>query len=161
MFMLVGSWIGSEIAILRISPRSGSACAAPKGAAFAMVSKPRSAKSDSTVRRFISLLLVSRIVRNVRLPNRCLLSGSCLKYRVGTRSILAPRAVRIWEGNGADQQPGVWVLGVFDDLLGIAFLHDPSLMENNDAIADLVGGGQVVGDIDEGDSEIPLELEQV
>src|SRR5687768_14440155 len=144
--MLVGSWIGPLIAILRISPRSGSACAAPMGAAFATVSKPRSTKSDSSVRRFISLLLDDERRRDgktarrrgrasgrlvVCLRNDNLLSGSCLnvQYRVGARSVLAPRAVRVWEGNGADQQPGVGVLGVLDDLLGIACFHDPALME--------------------------------
>src|SRR5688500_3912842 len=178
--MLVGSWIGPLIAILRISPRSGSACAAPMGAAFATVSKPRSTKSESSVRRFISLLLDDGRRRDgktarrqgrasgrllVCLRNDNLLSGSCLnvhlRYRVGARSVLAPGAVRVWEGNGADQQPGVWVLGVLDDLLGIACFHDPTLMENDDAIADLVGGGQVMGDIDQRDTEILLELEQV
>src|SRR5687768_2713523 len=106
MFMLVGSWIGSAIAILRISPRAGSSCAAPMGSTLAMASKPRSTRSDSTVRRFISLLLDDER-RLVCLPNGCLLSlaGSCLKRVDGARGVLAPGAVWVWEGDGADQQP--------------------------------------------------------
>ena len=47
-----------------------------------------------------------------------------------------------------------------DDLLDVARLGDQAAIEHDDVLADLVGGRQVVGDVDQRDAEFVVELAQ-
>ena len=43
-----------------------------------------------------------------------------------------------------DESPGVGVLGVLDDLVGGAVLHDAAQVHDRDAVGDIAGEGDVV-----------------
>ena len=51
------------------------------------------------------------------------------------------------------------MLRVADDPSGVAGFGHRALVQDEDAVADLVGGGQVVGDVQEADAEIVLQLQ--
>jgi len=53
-----------------------------------------------------------------------------------------------------DQRLGVGMGGPADDLHGLAFLHHHAVAHHHHRIGDLVGGGEIMGDIDEGHAGI-------
>lgn len=50
---------------------------------------------------------------------------------------------------------------LLDDGYYIALLGDNSSVEHDYLFADLVGGGEIVGDVDDGDAEFGVELSEV
>ena len=54
------------------------------------------------------------------------------------------------------------MLRVVEHRAGVAALHHLALLHDDDAVADVVGGGEVVGDVDDRDAEIVAQrLEQI
>ena len=61
--------------------------------------------------------------------------------------LLRPLLLGGGNGDAIDQKPCIRVRGMPDDQFGIARLHHMSLVHDDDIVADLKGGGQVVGDV--------------
>ena len=76
----------------------------------------------------------------------------------GSLDRLAPQLVRIGPGDRIHQQLGIGVLGIADDLFHIAGLHHRAVVEHHDVIADMISRGQVVGDVQDGDAQILVQL---
>jgi hypothetical protein len=71
-----------------------------------------------------------------------------------------PSVVWIRERDRSDEELGVRVLGIFDDVLDVPdFGHAPSI-EDDDILTDLVGRREIVGDVDDRDAELSVELPQ-
>lgn len=50
------------------------------------------------------------------------------------------------------------MLRIIENRTRAAFLDDLALLHDDDAIADVVGGRQIMGDVDDGQPEVPLQL---
>jgi len=61
--------------------------------------------------------------------------------------LLAPLQTQIGPGNRVNQELCVRMLGISNHGLNIPRFHDRALIQNNNMIADVIGGGQIVGDI--------------
>ena len=56
--------------------------------------------------------------------------------------------------HGLLEEPGIGVLGCIEDGSGGTRFHDVSLLHDHEPVGDVVGGGQVVRDVDDGDAEL-------
>ena len=71
-----------------------------------------------------------------------------------------PVDVRIGRGDRVDQGLGVGVARRADHRLDIAGLDDAAGVEHHHRVGDLVGGGEVVGDVDQRDAGLVLQPQQ-
>ena len=62
-----------------------------------------------------------------------------------------PSFIWIGYGDGGDEFLDIRMLGIFDHADGVTLFREGTLVEDVKIIADLVGGTQIVGDIEEGD----------
>ena len=69
-----------------------------------------------------------------------------------------PANAGIWNSDGVDQQLGVGVFGVLNDPINGAGLHQGAAVENINIIADLIGGREIMGDVEEGNAIFFLEI---
>ena len=76
------------------------------------------------------------------------------------RSLSPPRAVGVGKRDRADQELRIGMLRLAHHLLDVARLGDEAAIEHDDVLADLVGGCQVVGDVDQRDAEFVVKLAQ-
>ena len=69
----------------------------------------------------------------------------------------SPPAVDVRPGNRIDEEAGVGVAGIGDDAVRVTCLHNRAAVEHDDGPRDVVGGGQIMRDVENGDSMILLE----
>lgn len=74
---------------------------------------------------------------------------------------LLPLLVGVGHRDGADEELSVGMFGLLDDGDYISLLGDDASIKDYDLFADLVGGGEVVSDVDDGDAELSVELSEV
>ena len=93
---------------------------------------------------------------------RCKTAGALSRTRAFRRGRIfpLPGAIRIGIGDRADQQSRVGMFRLANDLLDVASFGDQAAIENNDVLTDLIGGGQIVRDVDQRDPEFIVQLAQ-
>ena len=64
-----------------------------------------------------------------------------------------PMARRVGERNGANQQLGIRMARLIDNQLHSADFGDGASIQDNDVLADLIGGRQIVRDVNNRDAE--------
>src|SRR2546430_6675728 len=69
-----------------------------------------------------------------------------------------PAYVWIGDGDRVDEQLRVGMVWVIDDLLGVAVLDDTTAMQDDDLVTDLIGRGEIVGNVEKRDAHLALEL---
>jgi len=72
-----------------------------------------------------------------------------------------PVAMGVGIGDRADQQLRIGMLGIAHDVLGSTGLGDHAAIEHDDVLADLIGRGQIVCDVNQRDSKFLVKLAQV
>ncbi len=78
--------------------------------------------------------------------------------RFGFRlTVLAPALGAVGQRDRGDQQARVGVARLMDDFLDAAGLDHGAAIEHDDVLADLIGGGQVVRDVEDRDAEVAVQ----
>ena len=76
--------------------------------------------------------------------------------RIRQAGTLGPTQLKRWYGG--EEALGVGVGGGTGDLVGGAFLHELTVLQNGDLVADVLDDGEVVSDEEIGEVELVLEI---
>src|SRR5215212_3988499 len=87
-------------------------------------------------------------------------SGVGPRGGLGRALLTLPLTARVGVRDGANQELGVGMARVADDLLDAAGLRDGAPVQHHDVLADLVRGRQVVGDVDQRNAELAIQLHE-
>ena len=69
-----------------------------------------------------------------------------------------PAPLDIGPRNAIDQQACVWVLWTLDHGVNIASFHDRATIEHDNRLGNVIGRGQVVCDVKDGDAVVLLQI---
>ena len=73
------------------------------------------------------------------------------------RLVQVPRLVGVGRRHRVDQRAGIGMTRRVDHRLRVPRFHDPPAVEDHHGLGHLIGGGQVVGDVDERDALVAVE----